>query len=92
MLRKTTCNSDFSALRGFSCIPDGGLEWIDIFHFRATSTDSTGDLFEAHVCVPMIFKHKSGTTSALLEGFLVSGIILHEISEMISTSRQQVKI
>ena len=43
MLLKITCKEDFSTLWDFSCIPDGGLEWIDLLYFVAASRDSNGD-------------------------------------------------
>ena len=71
MLLKNACEGHVSNLWDFSCIPDGGLEPIDIFHYIATSTDSNGDPFSAHVS--MTFIHESKATSAFLERLLTSG-------------------
>ena len=72
MLLKIACEGHVRNSWDFSCIPDGGLERIDIFHFIAKSTHSnSSDPFMAHVS--MTFMHESKATSAFFERFLTSG-------------------
>ena len=88
---KIACEGHVRNLWDFSCIPDGGLERIDIFHFIATSTDSNSDPFLANVS--MTFMHESKATSPqMFERFLTSGKSSECKMENAFIQRQQVNI